>query len=190
MLRTFAFLLGILCCGAASAADIRVVKTDAGDPVVIFDGPLVVGDDYTFVKAVSDLKKATIELTSTGGETVPALFIGRLIRQRGYTTYIPMNAICASACAYIWLGGKTRIIGQGAKIGFHTSYQMQNGVPIPSEEGNSLIGSYIAEMGYSFAVMSYVIHAPPKSMQWLTAEDSERLGLNSFIETEINPLAH
>ena len=61
-----------------------------------------------------------LQLTSQGGNTLLAMDMELLVRSRGLVTYVPR--FCASACAFIFLGGKERYVGAGAKLGFHAAF--------------------------------------------------------------------
>jgi hypothetical protein len=77
--------------------------------------------------AVIDLARAlaenrhirVLQLTSQGGDTLLAMQMERLVRARGLVTYVPR--LCASACAFVFLGGKERYVGPGATLAFHAS---------------------------------------------------------------------
>src|SRR5690242_5852842 len=60
-----------------------------------------------------------LQLTSQGGNTLLAMDMELLVRSRRLVTYVPR--LCASACAFVFLGGKERYVGPGAKLGFHAA---------------------------------------------------------------------
>lgn len=61
----------------------------------------------------------TITLDSPGGYVHIGFEIGHLIRDNGLNTYIYNGDSCASACTYIFMGGKYRGMQFGARLGFH-----------------------------------------------------------------------
>jgi hypothetical protein len=67
-------------------------------------------------------KQMIVTLMSYGGSIGPALQIADQIRKRGMSTFVPGDRTCASACAYIWLAGRPRTVGDGPRIGFHAVY--------------------------------------------------------------------
>jgi hypothetical protein len=90
-----------------------------GKLIIVLEGPIGAGDFEQF-KAVLDgqnsknIVVSAIILNSPGGAVVPALAIGRYIRQKRLVTYSPVSCpdnecICASACALVWFGGISRI---------------------------------------------------------------------------------
>jgi hypothetical protein len=99
-----------------SAQTAEIVRDGAA---VFLSGPIVAKDLQAFHNAVGDDEKLTVYLSSPGGEVHPATMIGVLIRVRSYATMVPAGAICASACALIWMAGVPRELGVRAHLGLH-----------------------------------------------------------------------
>lgn len=59
-----------------------------------------------------------IHLNSSAGRMADADKISKLIEAKGLSTYTERS--CESACAYIFLSGKQRLLGQKARLGFHS----------------------------------------------------------------------
>jgi hypothetical protein len=137
-------------CGAAEPAPITPpappielrspVAPEAGIRSVDYDswiGPHVIqlmagGTELEFIggiggSASAELARAldanpgvrVLQLTSQGGNTLLAMDMELLVRTRHLITYVPR--FCASACAFVFLGGKERYVGPGAKLGFHAA---------------------------------------------------------------------
>jgi hypothetical protein len=84
-----------------------------------------------FLKSADASYSKELHLHSPGGDLVAALELGQLIREAGLSTYvgrsIPLEGlmdvydynrpVCASACAYAFLGGVTRSFGVDAVFG-------------------------------------------------------------------------
>lgn len=122
MKRSFAWLLIFLSLQVSpvGAAEFRLMPDFAGtgNLIIALEGPIKAGDFEKF-KVVLDgqnsknIVVSAIILNSPGGAVVPALAIGRYIRQKRLVTYSPVSCgdnecICASACALIWFGGISR----------------------------------------------------------------------------------
>ncbi len=56
-------------------------------------------------------------LDSNGGRLLEAERLARDVRARGLNTYV--GRLCASACTFVFLAGKTRAASPDARIGFH-----------------------------------------------------------------------
>jgi hypothetical protein len=93
---------------------------------------------------------------------------------------------CASGCALIWLAGTPRAAFIGAHIGFHSSwrstavacgqYRTCKRADV-SSSGNAAIGTYLAELGFSYTAIQFFTQAEPDSMEWLSREKAQALGL-------------
>src|SRR6186997_965118 len=92
---------------AAEAAKITVMPgAEAKNSVVLIEGIFEDGDQAEFQTKVSPYSHGVVVLDSTGGNVWASIVIGRIIRLRGFMTWVPSGATCASACALAWLGGK------------------------------------------------------------------------------------
>ena len=66
-------------------------------------------------------------LSSPGGDLGQAVIMGEFIRSRGFTTAVGVSdasgriqpSYCASACVFVYAGGKTRYGVQGSRLGVH-----------------------------------------------------------------------
>lgn len=64
-------------------------------------------------------------LESGGGYLEDGYKLGKVFRDRGVTTIIPDNKMCASSCAVAFLGGKKRLVAAKGSILFHAPYLKQ-----------------------------------------------------------------
>src|SRR5215831_6797910 len=109
---------------AASAATFQAQPLECkGQPgcfLLIIDGKIELGDDKKFEELVekNDVKMAIVGLNSWGGNLLAGLAIGRSIHDKGYGTYVPGWATCASGCADIWLAGSPRQVEPKSRVGF------------------------------------------------------------------------
>jgi hypothetical protein len=65
-------------------------------------------------------------LRSDGGYISEGRGVARLIQRHGLDTYV--GAVCKSACATAFIGGATRVLREGGKLGFH-QYALEAGSP-------------------------------------------------------------
>ena len=68
---------------------------------------------------------------------------------------------CYSACALVWAAGVQRDMAPDARLGFHTSYVLDDGSARPSAIGNERVTAYLAFMGYDRAFAARVASTPP-----------------------------
>jgi len=96
--------------------------------VTVIDGGTGIGISRAIAKGVADevhsaLAQAEdpiyVGLESNGGRIGVGDSLNRLIRDEGLTTLAKDN--CYSACVLAFLGGQSRVLAEGASLGFHQS---------------------------------------------------------------------
>lgn len=185
MLRFFstaALFFSLLAIGTQSsqavAAEIKTEKTDGGTVILWISGEIKNGDDVTFRRLSIENKDAIVVLDSAGGQLMPALEIGKIIRLAGYATMVGPDFICTSSCALIWLAGSPRYLEQDGKVGFHASYRDNEGRLEETGVGNAVIGHYLSLMNLPQRAVVFATTASPTEIQWLTATNSRRSGID------------
>ncbi len=68
------------------------------------------------LKAVPQVK--VLRINSVGGRIAEAQKMAKLVRERGLSTYT--SEYCLSAATLVFVAGKERVVGEGAKLGFHS----------------------------------------------------------------------
>jgi hypothetical protein len=143
-----------------------------------------------------------VRLNSPGGSLVGGIALGELFRARGISTEVGSSlpipqptepgladrspGICASACAYAYLGGVERNLDEDAKLGFHRFYQ-ENSLEQPSAKlftgqdlGNAqmitaALTLYTLKMGVDASLIALAASAGPNEMHWISRQDAQRL---------------
>lgn len=161
----------------ASAA-IRHSKLADGAEGIYVTGDIELGDDAAFREIADKFPDAVVFLESPGGTVIPALEIGRLIRERGYRTVVLEGGTCASSCALIWLAGAPRHLAPGGRVGFHaSSTQDEDGRLIESGLSNAFVGYYLSKLEMSESAVVFATMTSPYELNWLTAGNSEGAGI-------------
>ncbi len=93
---------------ASSASGNVVVFDDLPNTAWIF-GAIEPGNYFDFRRIVRRNNIETVVLDSPGGDVYEGLQIAAMIHDQGLSTFVPENALCASACAYLYFAGKERI---------------------------------------------------------------------------------
>ena len=89
-----------------------------GDEVIV-SGYLTWGLYHQFVEALRDNGELrTVVLNSPGGHYAVGRLMTGLIKERGLDTLT--TEMCASACTFAYLAGKRRLLGDGARLGYHS----------------------------------------------------------------------
>lgn len=181
MVRLVWLTLLLLCAGMSqlSAAEITAIPLDRpGQGVVILNGDIEIRDRETFLTKIAPFSGGMVMLNSRGGSAYAGIEIGKAIRMRSFTTWVPSGSFCASACAAAWLGGSRRLMGKTALIGFHSVYQITNGQAVETSSGNAIFGAYLSQLGLSDRAIMYLSDAAPNSMNWLTPAEAKNLDIN------------
>lgn len=175
----------------------------AAEGTIVDDTPKAFSD---FLKAQQyELSKTVVVFNSPGGNLGAGVRLGALIRQRGLDTGIGITAkdryvsslwsrspengdgVCASACAYAFLGGVTR--WTEGKYGVHQFYaplllekelKEQN-----LEKGSSdqqivgLLTVFAKSMGIDTDLIFIASSTPPSEVYWLSKSELLRLKIDN-----------
>jgi membrane-bound ClpP family serine protease len=121
------------CC----AADITAA------PIVSIKGLINQGDDDVFGFTTAGVQNAVVFLESPGGNLGAAIKIGRLAQAKSVDIAVADRATCASACALLWLAGRRRYVGSGARIGFHSAHWIPGRLHDPDASPNASVEKYL-----------------------------------------------
>lgn len=144
-----------------SAAEIEVLPTGTPVDMIIVRGEIQTGDAERFLRATSDVRVGAVLLESPGGALVEGLHIGENINQKGFTTGVAPDNVCASACALAWLAGAERFMDSTALIGLHSAYVVTDGVASESGIANGLVGAYLTRLGLGIDAIVFATSAGP-----------------------------
>lgn len=162
----------------AAAATIKSEKLQHSDQQFIsIVGDIADGDLAKFRRLAVAHDDAVVFLASRGGLTAEALEIGKIIRIKGYDTFVGADSPCASACALIWLAGQTRYLDKGARVGFHATYVEHDGRKAESGVGNAVVGNYLTQLNLSQRAIMFATEAGPDNLNWLTLDNAASVGI-------------
>ena len=113
-------------------------------------------------------------LSSPGGDLDQAIIMGEIIRSRGLVTAVGTAdasgrvrpAYCASACVFVFAGGKTRFGVEGSMLGVHRFVTTTAPVADPVADTQRVTGmvlSYLTKMGVSVRPLSRPCRRPGRS---------------------------
>lgn len=179
MLLRIAALMAFAFCCSAQAAEIKAFPLDKpGQGAIVVNGDIQFKDGEEFLIKISSFSGGIVVFNSRGGSAFAGIEIGKAIRMRNFTTWVPSGSACASACAIAWLGGTRRLMGKAALIGFHSVYTIEGGAPVENGAGNAIYGAYLSQLGLSDRAIMYLSVAAPTSMNWLTPAEAESYGIS------------
>lgn len=153
------------------------IGADEGEEITL-KGDIDASDVAVFRNLTLRYKEATVVLDSNGGMLAPAIEIGKIIRIAGYDTTVPYDGTCASACALVWLAGKSRWVSDHGRVGFHAGYRTTNGKPEESGVANALIGNYMTLLGLPTKAVLFATMAGPNEIAWLKPDLKDKTGID------------
>jgi hypothetical protein len=163
-----------------------------------------------FIQNRRDKSHATVFFDSSGGNLAGALALGRAIRQLSFDTYvgtryvdvltIPRNGkidiqdrvlsqspICASACAYAFLGGRLRTVGDGASILIHQFRSLHGDQGEQNAQAIlSTVSRYVREMGVDLRLVELASATPNDRTQTIGKEQAISLAIDNSRRPEAN----
>lgn len=126
------------------------------------------GDEHTFRDLLASAPGATVMLSGPGGSVAAALAIGREIQERRLATLVAPDTSCASACSFIWLAGQRRLLGRGARIGFHAiSVRREDGSRTQTHEFDPVLRRYLNGLGLAADMTATIVNTNATGMRWM-----------------------
>ena len=125
---------------------------------------------------------------SPGGALSAGISLGSLIKKYGFNTHIGeivnnedgvsiLPGVCASSCAYAFLGGIKRSLSNESKYGLHqvsiqsSKYITLSNAVESTQDLIAVISRYVKEMGASSNLVSIGVEVPSNKIYWLTEKE-------------------
>lgn len=163
----------------------HTLNATAGAAAAVADGPTALlvsgmigpGSYEEFHAALMRASPELVVLDGPGGVLGEALLIGQEIRRRHLTTVVGPHRSCASACAVVFLSGRTKLLGSGASIGLHSaSYADGRADP----EATAIMAEYLRGVGVPRATLKRMAQTAPSDIRWLTRAEQKAMGIRAF----------
>jgi hypothetical protein len=193
-LATAAFgILGFSLSSYADEMTFRLVGNGGncnGCEWIAADGEITKDSPAKLAALMAEGKYGSVVFNSPGGNLTAGIEMGIAIRKAGYSTDVGKtvpdeygnhkteNGVCASACAFAFLGGTTRYVEHG-KIGVHQFYDGE-AIERPDDKLftaidlsvnqyiEALLMEYVLQMGADYHVVSKAATTSPGDMYYLT----------------------
>jgi hypothetical protein len=175
------FVTAAVCVSMTHAQAAKITAVPLPNPkeaVIIVEGELLLTDIPQFRAKIAPFSSGLVVFKSQGGRVAAGIEIGRIIRLRNFSTWVPSGVMCASSCALAWLGGTPRAMGRMALVGFHAAYRADDTGMSPNAPANAVIGGYLSQLGMSDEAIIYITATHPASMTWLALADAKRVGID------------
>ena len=155
--------------GAGSISD--------GPTALLVTGVIGPGSYDEFRSALDRATPNLVVIDGPGGVLGEALMIGQEVRRRHLNTLVGAHHSCASACAVIFLSGRTKFVGAGAQIGLHmASYADGRSDP----EATQVMSEYLRGVGVPNGIRSRMEHTAPSDIRWLSKAEQRAMGRQAF----------
>lgn len=163
---------GGLAAGQSSASSSADEET-----VLLVSGVIGPGAHQQFRAALLRGSPKLVVLDGPGGVLGEALQIGEEVRRRRLDTLVAAHRSCASACAIVFLSGRTKYLGAGANVGLHSaSYADGRADP----EATELMASYLRRVGVPSPTLRRMALTPPSSIRWLSKAEQRAIGIRTY----------
>lgn len=165
-------------------------ETDSEPWMIYLDGMFDAADAARLAGLIAQerITRADVYFNSPGGSLLAAMSVGRLLRERGFDTYVgrrsaelrqPGAAVCYSACPFGFAGGVRRFLETESVLGVHAA---ENSVPVPDEFAfqqlvEAQATQYLGEMGVSAALLKLMRSVPHDGIRLLTRDEAVGLRL-------------
>jgi hypothetical protein len=127
----------------------------------------------------------TILMSSPGGDLEQAMLIGEIIRSRGLTTAVGVAdasglirpSYCASACVFVFAGGKSRYGIEGSMLGVHRFVATAPGRdPVAeTQQTTGIVLGYMTNMGVSSSIVEAM--SETADIRWLGVREATAMNL-------------
>jgi hypothetical protein len=171
----------------AQAAEFKVewVNPEHTGASLTIKGNLERKDTDSFRAVAKELayaREVMVELDSPGGDISVSSVIGETVHGEGWHTFVHDKVTCASACAFIWLAGKTRWYEGTAHIGFHGTREVRSWER--SQRGDAFVTNYLKRIKVPDNIIAFALAAPPTEIRWLSEEAIKELALKVINKEE------
>jgi hypothetical protein len=153
------------------------VPTAREETVLLVSGVIGPGAHMEFRAALARAAPALVVLDGPGGVLGEALLIAEEVRSRRLNTLVATNRRCASACAIVFLSGRTKYLGSGAAVGLHSaSYADGRADP----EATELMAAYLRQLGVPSGTLKRMAMTAPNQIRWLTTAEQKAIGIRAY----------
>jgi hypothetical protein len=113
----------VWCASIANAAQISVVENGNGRAIYL-EGTIEQGDATNIALLLQRSSPIDlVSLNSPGGDLREGIILAKLFQELRLSVLVSRSSICASACAVAFMGGRERVIQEGAVVELHAPYR-------------------------------------------------------------------
>ena len=168
-----------------AAMTFRLVEAANGTRYALATGEITFGTAEAF-RRFDEQQSRPAEIVlfdSPGGLVQEAIALGRYIRERGLSTLVYRDGLCASACPLAYAGGVERLASEEAWIGVHRAYVTERGTGDlltglgQGQQLAALCMEYLGEMGIAAEAWVHALATPWEEIYFYTPDQLTDYGL-------------
>lgn len=155
----------------------QLTLTDIGSNEITIRGAIAPGDGERISAEIRRVSPTAVTLDSPGGSVSDGLEIGRALRSLGVETKVNDDAVCLSACPYIFVGGTSRTIADSGRLGVH-QHSFGESTILPAflatqdiQSGQAEVLEHLDEMGIDLRIMGPALATPANEIYILTDDE-------------------
>lgn len=118
-------------------------------------------------------------LDNIGGSVAEAIRMGRLLRESGFDTLVPANAVCQGSCVYLLAAGRDKSVR--GHVGIHRPY-FANGDSVQAQQAANTAryspATYLRDMHIPTSLLDAIQAVPAHNVQVLSARELARYRLD------------
>jgi hypothetical protein len=148
-----------------------------GDGKLVATGMIAPGTGEAFKAEVEKRGSyiKTVVLNSTGGSVQDAIAIGRLIREKKFSTAVENGNLCASSCPLVFAGGVERRAEEKAAIGVHQVFSPTDNPAANNMDQAQRVSAdcqkYLVEMGVDPRLWIHAMETPKEELYRLKPDE-------------------
>lgn len=179
-------LLSIVVLSGCTTVQVEPEKEEVNYQIV---GDITSGTLKTFKEDSETYNIKTVSLNSYGGSLFSAIALGYIIHKKGINTYVAKDAVCMSACGYIFLAGKKKVLLN--EIGIHeiawgvTPYhELSNNSKASITEMHWIIANYLGLIGVHYTFVKDSFKTFSDDMIFLNASQLNKYIVSGYLISE------
>jgi hypothetical protein len=160
---------------AIGKVEVQAVQHKSAGPIlaVSVSEDIAPGDYEALLKGLTanpgKYAKKLALLDNIGGSVPEAIKMGRLLREAGFDTLVPVSAVCQGSCVYLLAAGRDKTVR--GHVGIHRPYFANGDSAQANQAGNTSRYSpaaYFKEMNIPSSLAADMQSIDPKNLRLLT----------------------
>jgi hypothetical protein len=156
--------------------------------IVNITGEIMQGDSARFEQFMNQLprtKRQIFFLASPGGNLGEALDMSVIIADNHAHTAVLDNAVCASACFWLFAPGEHRAAGEKARIGVHAEAMLDGKETAESMAADAEMARFGKRVGIPPSVIGKMVSTPSTHIAWLDRNDLAAMNVDIIPTKEV-----